>query len=347
MKKVIFVFIILALIAFSGYRYIEREANQGTAGSSNIIQQFEVKEGEGSTEVGINLEKAGLIKDKYIFYYYVWKTGTDSKIQIGIYELSPDMTMGEMVSKFTKGEIVPQIIKLTIPEGFTNKKIIERLRDKKPELADDFEELVSCRCLGEETCACDKFSRGYVFLQEIPKGTDMEGFLFPDTYHIEKEDTAETLASKMLNNFKKKMGQDIIEEINRQEKSIHEIITMASIIEKEAKTDQDRRIVSGIFWKRIEDEHPLQSCATLAYITGEDKKQYSLADTQIDSPYNTYLVKGLPLGPVANPGMASILAALHPENTDYYYFLTDPATGEMVYSKTAEEHAENKQKHGL
>ena len=113
-------------------------------------------------------------------------------------------------------------------------------------------------------------------------------------------------------------------------------------------TSEDFKIVSGIFWKRIKIGLALQSCATLAYVLGENKEQYSLEDTQIESPYNTYKYKGLPPGPVSNPGLATILAALYPETTDYLYFLTDPNDRKnTVYSKTFEEHNLNKQKYGL
>lgn len=349
MKKFIVAlfFLFLSAFAFSGYRYLEKETFQNTASSSNVPKQFEIKEGEGSKVVAQKLQDAQLIKNKYFFYYYVWKTNSGNKMQVGIYEMSSNMTIGQMMSKFTNGEIVPQIIKLTIPEGFTNKKIVARLREKKPELADEFEKMVSCQCINQTDCPCDVFSKEFIFLQQLPKGVDMEGYLFPDTYFIEKDDTAEILVRKFLNNFNKKINSELANEINSQGKTLYQIVTMASLIEKEAKTDQDRKLVSGVFWKRISDEIPLQSCATLAYITGIDKDQYSLDDTQLDSPYNTYLHPGLPVGPVANPGLATLTAAIYPQESEYYFFLTDPQTKEMIYSKTGEQHNENKVKHGL
>ena len=122
---------------------------------------------------------------------------------------------------------------------------------------------------------------------------------------------------------------------------------MASIIEREVKTDMDRKIVSGLFWNRIANGTPLQSCATLAYFMKIDKPQFSYEDTQVESPYNTYTNAGLPPGPISNPGKASIKAAIYPQETDYYYFLSDSETGEIIYSKTLEEHNQNKIEHGL
>jgi UPF0755 protein len=175
----------------------------------------------------------------------------------------------------------------------------------------------------------------------------MEGYLFPDTYFIEKDDTAEIMLEKFLNNFSRHISSEDLEQIEKTGRNIFEIVTMASIIEREVQTDEDRRIVSGIFWKRIADGHPLQSCATLAYFLGIDKPQFSYEDTQIESPYNTYLNVGLPPGPIANPGEASIKAAIYPQENDYYYFLSDMSSGEIIYSKTLEEHNANKIKYGL
>jgi UPF0755 protein len=257
------------------------------------------------------------------------------------------MTIPEMVKKFTEGEIKEKVVKITVPEGFTNEKIIRLVREKEPAIADEFEEIVTCKCLGQASCECDRFSEKYDFLAQIPRGVDMEGYLFPDTYFISPEETGATLVSKFLNNFNKKFTDEFEAQMKEKGKSYHEIMTMASIIEREVKTDADRKIVSGIFWNRLEDKHPLQSCATLAYFLGIDKPQFSYEDTQIDSPYNTYTNPGMPPGPISNPGLPSIEAALYPQETDYYYFLSDAETGEIIYAETLEEHNANKARHGL
>jgi UPF0755 protein len=188
---------------------------------------------------------------------------------------------------------------------------------------------------------------GYDFLADIPQGKTLEGYLFPDTYFFLKNAASEDIIKKMLDNFGEKLTPDLRTEIENQKKSIYDVITMASIIEGEVKSENDRQIVSGIFWKRVNDNRTLQSCATLAFILGENKKQYTFLDTRVDSPYNTYLNKGLPPGPINNPGLDSIKAAIYPETTDYNYFLTDPKTGQTIFSKTIEEHNANKAKYGL
>ena len=122
---------------------------------------------------------------------------------------------------------------------------------------------------------------------------------------------------------------------------------MASIIEREVRSDEDRKVVSGIFWNRIKAGQALQSCATLSFILGVSKKQYSIADTQIKSPYNTYLNTGLPPGPISNPGLSTIEAAINPQDSQFNYFLSDPETGLTIFSKSFEEHNANKAKYGL
>lgn len=348
-KKIILIvaIVILIIAAIFLVKNFKNQAYNGTVSQSNVTQDFVIDEGVGVKEIGLKLEKEKLIKSKNHFYYYIWKTEAGDKLQAGEYELAPNMNIQQITEMFTKGEVKIDLVKMTIPEGFNNKKIIARLEKNKPTLAEDFKTLVNCKCLGQENCECDKFSSQFKFLQEIPAGIDMEGYLFPDTYFIKEEDTSEIMVAKFLNNFGRYLSPDLIEEINKQDKTLYEIITMASIIEREARTEEDRKIVSGIFWNRIADEHALQSCATLAYFLDTDKMQFSFEETRTDSPYNTYINPGLPPGPICNPGLESIRAAIYPEKTDYYYFLSNPETGEMVYSETIEEHNRNKDKNGL
>jgi UPF0755 protein len=350
-KKLILALVALILIAVVGafifYSWLSKNAFYGTASSSNITKEFEIKEGDGSKVIGSKLESEGLIKDKNFFYFYIWKTDTGGSLQAGTYEVAPNMTIGEMVAMFSDGKIIEKTVKLTIPEGFTNKKIIAALEKKRPELVAEFSKIVSCKCLNESECDCDQFSQKHEALQQIPAGVDMEGYLFPDTYFIDDEETGATMVSKFLNNFDKKVNQELRKEIIAQGKTLHEIITMASIIERETRTDEDRKIVSGIFWDRLRDDFPLQSCATLAYFLDVDKMQFSYEETQIESPYNTYRYPGMPPGPIANPGIASIKAAVYPQQTEYYYFLSNPETGKMFYSVDLEEHNRKKAENGL
>jgi len=163
---------------------------------------------------------------------------------------------------------------------------------------------------------------------DMPDLEKHEGYLFPDTYKVAYGATGEEIVQMMLNNFDRKTASLAI---------TPDIVIMASLIEKEVQTKEDKEIVSGIFWKRLESGMPLESCATIAYIKGIDQWRYSYEDTRIESPYNTYLNLGLPPGPIANPGLDSIEAALYSQDSDYWYWLSTPE-GETIFSKTLAEH---------
>ena len=196
------------------------------------------------------------------------------------------------------------------------------------------------------------FSKDYSFLSDKPANRGLEGYLYPDTYRIyAASSTPKDLLEKMLDNFNRRLTPQLRADIQAQGKTIDEIVTMASLLEKEAPINyatgdnRDARIISGIFWDRIKNGQPLQSCATLAYILGVNKAQYSAADTQTDSPYNTYKYRGLPPGPISNPGILAIEAAIHPLSTNYNYFLTPAGSSDIIYAATYEEHLQNKAKY--
>ena len=174
-------------------------------------------------------------------------------------------------------------------------------------------------------------------MSELPETASLEGYLFPDTYEISEGESPEDIIKNILVNFEKKITRELKEAIALKNKSVFEIITMASMIEKEVKTINDKKIVSGILWKRLEDGMPLQVDATINYITGKNHKSALLADLKINSPYNTYKYQGLPLGPISNPGIDSILAAIYPTESKYWYYLSADS-GKTIFSKTLKEH---------
>jgi UPF0755 protein len=326
-------FFVLALL--EGYLF-NRQAIF-SHGAGNIAQTFEIKSGEGVQEIGQKLADAQIVKSKYYFDYYIWKTESKGKIQAGKYELKGTMTIPEIVQVLSVGEVVSNEVKVTFPEGISAKKMAEILSQK------GFEGDAFLKDINSGTGV----AANYDFLKGNPEKANLEGFLFPDTYIFFKNAKSEQIINRMLLNFDEKLTSKMREDIQSQGKNIFEVVTMASILEKEVRTAEDMKIASGIFWDRIGVGMPLQSCATIAYVLGTEKKQYSIEDTQTPSPYNTYLKKGLPPGPIDNPGMNAIIAAIYPTKTEYNYFLTDPATGKTIFSKTLEEHAANKAKYGL
>ncbi|MFA5926421.1 MAG: endolytic transglycosylase MltG [Parcubacteria group bacterium] len=306
-------------------------------GTGDMSQTFEITSGERTAEISKRLEEKGLIENDLYFNYYIWKTNSKGKIQAGKYELRGSMTIPEVVQVLSLGEIISDEVKVTFPEGLNARKMAKILQEKSFD-ADEF--------LSKSDCGCG-VKTDYEFLADKPEKASLEGFLFPDTYIFFKDASAANIINRMLLNFDEKLNSDMRLEIEKGGKTVFEIVTMASILEKEVKTPEDMKIASGIFWDRIGYGMPLQSCATVAYVLGEEKKQYSYDDTRTPSPYNTYINKGLPPGPIDNPGLSAIRAAIYPEKSDYNYFLTDPETGKTIFSKTIEEHNANKDKYGL
>ena len=268
--------------------------------NSTFVEEklFLIERGQSLFQIAENLEKEGLIKNKFFFDFYILAKGSQKKLQAGQYSLSPSMAVEEIAKKIISGNVAKIIV--TIPEGFTVKQIEERLGLKLP-------------------------------------GENLEGFLFPDTYQFPLGVSGEEVVRKMKENFEKKLTPDLREEIERQGKTIFEVVTMASLIEKEVKTKEDKELVSGILWERLKNKIPLQVDATITYITGKNDIKVSVEETKIDSPYNTYKYLGLPKGPICNPGLESILAAIYPKKSEYWYYLSTPE-GETIFSKTLEEH---------
>ena len=238
-------------------------------------------------------------------------------IKAGKYLIEPKTKTKDLIVLFKSGEVAEREVSVLIREGLSSREMNAYLKEKGY-LKDDS------------------------FLNAAKK---YEGYLFPDTYRMFKDFTADDLITKMRANFEKKLTPDLREAMEKSGHSPEDIIIMASLLEKEVRTETDMKIVAGIFWDRDAIGQALQSCASLAYILGVNKVQYSYEDTQIDSPYNTYKHRGLPPGPISNPGLKAIKAAIYPTKTDYNYFLSRPDTGETVFSVTLDEHNAAKQKY--
>ncbi len=199
----------------------------------------------------------------------------------------------------------------------------------------------------KEMPALKDWSEEFSFLKDKPEYYGLEGYLFPDTYRIYSTSTVDEVIEKMLSNFDKKLTPQMRADIKQQGKSIYAVITMASLVEKEAPLsyekgdNRDARIIAGIFWQRLKFGQGLQSDATLSYILSDTKAQHSGQELEIDSPYNTYKYRGLPPGPICNPGILAIKAAIYPIATDYNYFLTT-SDRRVIYARTYDEHLQNK-----
>lgn len=273
---------------------------------------------------------------------------------------SLNANFSRLVKKIKNEKAEPVIIykaeeTIKILEGWMNADINNYLQEKN---FGDWEEDEFLKAIGERRVYDIKvpqnFSRDWAmefdFLETKPENLSLEGYLFPDTYRVFASSSPEEIVYRLLRNFDLKLTKEMREEIKRQGKTIHEIITMASIIEKEAPifnqtSAEDARIISGVFWNRLRIGMALQTDASLSYIFEDKKPAHSGAELKVDSPYNSYLYRGLPPGPIANPGLIAIEAAIYPAKTDYFYFLTPLDGSRVYYAKTYQEHLNNKYKY--
>jgi len=315
--------------------------------ASGESKNFIINKGEGVKLIAKNLREADLIKSNLIFELYVWLNNKQAEFKAGEYILSTSLNIKEIAEILTRGFAVNKDIRLNMPEGLTITEINERIKKSGFKFGDDFINLAD-KSIGNWKLSATKPD----FLNDAPDNADLEGFLFPDTYLFFNDATADDVIDKMLHNFELKVTKDMRSDIKTQGKSIYEIIIMASIIQKEANIDETGKggneeagIISGIFWDRLKFGQALQSDATLSYIFTDKNPQHTLEETQIDSPYNTYKYKGLPLGPIGNPGLEAIKAAIYPVKTEYNYFLNKLDSGAAVFSQTYEEHLRNKAKY--
>lgn len=333
--------VLLVLLVIGGllFWWVNKEMH-GSKSNSSVEQRFTIKSGEGVNQISSQMQQAGLITNGLFFDLYIWQANRESKIVTGTYLLRPNMPIPEIVDLITQqGNALPADVRITVIEGWNADDIGKYLAGKGVVTESDF---------SKEVKDVAKYQKDYAFLSDLKPGKDtLEGFLFPDTYLLYPKTSAEAIVYKMLDNFNEKLTSTMREDIRKQKRTIKEEITMASIIEKEVRKKSDKEIVAGIFWNRIRDNYPLQSCATINYCLESNKKQLSFEDTRVDSPYNTYINKGLPPGPIANPGIDSIMAAIYPQESDYFYFLSDLDTGETFFSRTLDEHNRLKEEHGL
>lgn len=296
---------------------------------------FTINKGESVNQISENLFAAGLIKSKTYFEYYVWLNNVESKLQAGSYSFNTRYSIVELVDSLVGGRALSDEREIKIIEGWTNQNIEDYLLENNIKAGEEFGEKIN------DQKFIAKISSEYPEL----KFKNLEGYLFPDTYRIYNNSTAEDVIVKMIDNLDRKLTSEMRNEIKKQNKSISEIIIMASIVEKEVRSYEDMRIVSGIFWDRIKYGQALESDATLSYFLGDKKAGHSIEELETDTPYNSYKYRGLPPGPVSNPGLNAIQSAIYPEYTDYNYFLNRQDTGETIFSVTYDEHLRNKAKY--
>lgn len=335
--------VFLFLIGFGcvgyGLRQFGTRASQDASAPAKIV---EIAPGDGVHQISEKLASAGLITSRFFFEIYVWLHGTGSGLQAGTYELSPHLTMSEIARVVSAGDATSTERTIRILEGWNNAEIAAYLAAQGVVTKDEF--LAATGTTDSRRIIPDK---SYPFLADKPATLDLEGYLFPDTYQVFADATAADIVEKMLDGFAQKVDTALLEEIRAKGKTVHEVVTIASLLEKEVCYEEDRRMVADLIARRMAADIPLQLDSTINYLTNKSDPTSSAEDLRIQSPYNTYLNKGLPPGPIGNPSLAAIKAAINPLPNDYLYYLNDQNVlcGKTYFAKTLEEHNENKAKY--
>lgn len=299
----------------------------------------EIPLGSGTGQIAEILEEKKIIKDATVFKYYA-KFNNESDFQAGTYRLTQSMTFDEIIESLKTGTVIKDsILTITIPEGLQLKEIAAIIAEHTHYSENEILKVVNS----------DKFIAK--IMEKYPKlVTDeileehvkypLEGYLFPATYGFdEKNPPIEEIIITMIDKTNEVISH-YMRDIEKKDMTVHYVLTMASLIEEEATMEEDRKQISSVFYNRLEEGMPLQTDPTVIYALGEHRERLTYKDyyNTVD-PYNTYITEALPPGPIANAGVSSIEAALYPMTTDYFYFLATPA-GEVLFSKTLEEHNE-------
>lgn len=333
-KGAVILLLLVAVVLFGGVFLVSTLFNN-TAPADKDSSEYvavEIKSGASTKGIASTLAEQGIIKNKLAFERYVKDNGYDGKLRAGQYQLSSAMSTEEIVDQLLKS--MGNGVKVTIPEGYTTEDIADTL--------------IKAGVVGEEAFwqAVTEGEYGdYQFLADRPKDKHrLEGFLFPDTYFIAKGSTAEMVIKAMLDRF-----VEIYHSLPPNESGLNfnEVVALASMIESEARTDEDRPVIASVYLNRVEEGMYLQCDATVQYALPEHKERLYYSDYEFESPYNTYLHPGFPPTAICNPGQQSFIAAHQPASTNYFYYLWNKeSNGGHVFSKTYQEHLANREKYG-
>ena len=292
---------------------------------------FEILPSQSLRTVSRRMVDEGLARSALAVELYGRLQEYQTRLQAGRYLVSPRMSPVEIVQKIASGDAVFDELTITIPEGWS-------LND----IEFYFENLgLFTRQRFAQAAVMQPLYQDFPLLAELQTDTILDGYLFPDTYRIFEDSTPESIVRRMLGNFHDRMTPEILARIDASGRNLHETLTLASIVQKEANDASQMPAVAGVFANRLRDRIRLESDATVNYVLGTNKRQPTFADTRVEHPYNTYENPGLPPGPIGNPGMDAILASIEPAEHDFFFFL-HPVDGRIILSQTFAEHLRNK-----
>ncbi|HEX3629925.1 MAG TPA: endolytic transglycosylase MltG [Candidatus Dormibacteraeota bacterium] len=321
----------LGIPGFLAYSWVDHELHQ-PANASTAKVRFVVQPGSSFHEVADTLHRAGLVDNVTVFDLYARYKHLDRNVQAGAYELSRNLDDVQILTALQTA--IPEEVYVAIPEGYTIKKTAAKLDQGGLIKGSDY------------LAAAVAGSYNYDFLKDLPAGTSLEGFLFPDTYLVPRNGTAKQLVTLQLDAFNQHWNASRKALAAQRKLTPLQVVTIASMIEREARFDADRPLVASVIYNRLQAGWPLQIDATVLYAKGVWQSTVTTDDRRINSPYNTYLHTGLPPGPIANPGIKAIDAALQPAQTGYFFYLSDPQ-GHNHYARTNDEFAQLLKQYGL
>ena len=281
---------------------------------------FDIPKGSSSRVICQELRQSDLIRSSVLFNLYVQWRGVGTQLKAGRYQLDRSMSLGEIIDQLQKGQVV--LRQFVIPEGLTIKQIAHLWETSGFGSTDDFLQ--------------EAGRKHWQQIYDLPEDS-LEGYLFPETYWLANGSSAETVIKTMLEYFHQQWLPEMTQKSKKLGMSLKEIITLASIIEKEAQVDTEREVISSVYHNRLRKGWKLDADPTVLYGLGNPPRLLTRADLSTNTPYNTYLRKGLPLGPICNPGHASIMAALQPAQTNFFYFVA-AGNGRHNFSQTLDQH---------
>ena len=313
-KKIIIAVICIVIVVAAGTAFYIGGMGKALDPENTRTVSVTITSGSGTIQIGQTLEDEGIVASEIKFRLWSRIKGYDSQYKAGTYTLSPSMDLQTIADIIVGGKV--NTVNFTIPEGYTIYQTARAIADKG---LGDYDTLVSL-------IEAADFDYDFLDLAQDNKNK-LEGYLFPNTYTIDEGMSEEQIIKVMLSQFEKEPlkaynNKLVSSQYNEASgRSLNEIITIASIIERECKVDEERKLVASVIYNRLEKGMPLQMCSTVQYVLGEQKEVLTYADTRIESPYNTYTNPGLPPGPICSPGLAAVKAALNPADTDYLYFV--------------------------
>jgi UPF0755 protein len=341
---VLFSIIIIVGIAavILGLNYYNKQIENGT-GNGEIIT-VSIPEGSTTTDIAAILEKNELIESELIFRIYIRLNPLAEVLKAGEYELSNNMSIPEIVTKLQEGTLA-QGVRVTLIEGYTAEEIVTEITNRyenSPNSQSELDLNTFKSIINNPDSAEFSESTKLKLSQTKPAGVSLEGFLYPDTYEFSAKITEIEIIEFLVSNFFSRLESEGIEITSYDTNEFYELLILASIVEKESFTNDERPIIASVFLNRLEIGMLLQSDATLNYETGNDSARLSSSELQIDSAYNTYKYPGLTPTPIANPRIDSILAVIEPADTNYYYFLHEQdGSGQVHFAETFAEHNKN------